>query len=313
MLVVLVSVICRLSAAQAFEAQLHAEGTSTIVDHGIANTGVAVTTKGAMLRLEPSRPEEGSALSERDQELLVKTARSDDGGLVIVADDGSPGPQGPPGPMGAIIGPHGFPGAPGQMGEKGNPGPQGHRGVNGTGILGQMGATGANGAPGPTGVDGPRGEQGPWGPPGAPGDQPRELAEWETNLDSYDAIVAALETHSETLRDKMDKKHEMVGDKIQQLRMRLASLANGTVSLNMMSKEMVKQMNGVAKAGEETSFNAAHLRKLFTGGVREAEKLASVAADTELAKEKCKDCKENSAWSSHVSALVILGFACVWR
>lgn len=101
---------------------------------------------------------------------------------------------------------------------------------------------------------------------------------------------------------------------MQVLRMRLAALANGTVSLEMLSKAMVGQMNGLATSGQETSFNAAHLRKLFTGDYREAEKLASVAADTELQKEKCKDCSvEALAWSPHLSALVAavaLGLAC---
>lgn len=131
-------------------------------------------------------------------------------------------------------------------------------------------------------------------------------------MDSYDGIVSALETHSEALRDLMDKKAEMTSDRMMVLRMRLASLANGTVSLAMLSKAMVAQMGGVAGAASGTSFDAAHLRSLFTGEVREAEKLASVATDEQVAKEKCKDCAENGgvAPPAHLSMLVALGLAC---
>jgi hypothetical protein len=168
----------------------------------------------------------------------------------------------------------------------------GPEGVNGSGVLGLVGPPGPKGAPGPTGIDGPHGDLGVWGPPGTPGDQPPEIAEWETSLDSYDKIVSALEEHSETLRNLMDKKHESVGERMQKLRMRLAKLANGTVSLELLSKSMVQMMGGVAQQGENVAFNAAHLRKLFTGEIREAEKLAAVATDEEVAHEKCKDCEE---------------------
>jgi len=241
-------------------------------------------------------------------EVLMK---SDDGGLDIVGDDiGPPGPRGAPGPMGAIIGPHGFPGPPGALGPRGDPGPQGPIGVNGSGIMGLVGGPGPKGSPGPTGIDGPVGDRGVWGPPGTGGDQPREIGEWEQGLDSYDGIVSALETHSETLRNLMDKKQEMAQGRMEALKMRLAALSNGTVSLALLSKAMVGQMSGLAKQGEDMSFNAAHLRKLFTGEVREAEKLSSVAADEQLAKEKCKDCA--AAWSSHLSVLVALGLVSVW-
>jgi len=93
---------------------------------------------------------------------------------------------------------------------------------------------------------------------------------------------------------------------MQALRMRLAALANGTVSLEHLSKAMIGQMNGAAAGAAGTSFNAAHLRKLFTGEIREAQKLGSVAMDAELAKKKCEDCIENQAWSSHLSVLVAL-------
>jgi len=220
---------------------------------------------------------------------------------------GAPGPRGPPGPLGAIIGPHGMPGTAGSLGAQGDPGPQGPRGVNGSGVLGLNGSPGPRGAPGPTGVDGPKGDRGLWGPPGRGGDQPQEIGEWETGLDSYDGIVSALEIHSETLRNMMDKKEEAMQDRVQALRMKLATLANGTVSLETFSKAMVSQMNGVSVAGEETAFNAAHLRKLFTGNVREAEKLASVATDTAVARKKCTNCENYSA-STHLSALIAFAF-----
>jgi len=116
----------------------------------------------------------------------------------------------------------------------------------------------------------------------------------------------------------MEKKHEKVSDRMEALRMRLSALANGTVSLEMLSKAMVGQMDGLAKSGQEASFNAAHLRKLFTGDYREAEKLASVAMDEQLQKEKCKNCEEGpeaSAWSLHLNALVAavaLSLTCMW-
>jgi len=240
--------------------------------------------------------------------------------------DGPAGPAGPPGPMGAIIGPHGMPGAPGAIGEQGDPGIMGPLGANGSGVLGFVGPPGPKGAPGPSGIDGPMGDRGPWGPPGRGGDQPMEIGEWETGLDSYDGIVTALETHSETLRNMMDKKQTLIEDRMSNLKTRLADLANGTVSLELLSKGMVAQLDGVARAGEGTSYNAAHLRKLFTGDIRESNKLAQVATDEAVAALKCKDCqnsgivsavtggsdeekkKEESGctWSSSMQALVML-------
>jgi len=225
-----------------------------------------------------------------------------------------PGPNGepgPPGPMGSIIGPHGFPGGPGSIGEQGDPGIQGPLGANGSGVLGFVGPPGPKGAPGPTGIDGPFGDRGPWGPPGTGGDQPAEIGEWETGLDSYDGIVTALETHSETLRNMMDKKQELIQDRMENLKVRLSTLANGTVNLELLSKSMVGQLDGVAKAGEGVAYNAEHLRKLWTGDVREANKLASVATDEKIVQLNCKNCKggilESLAWSPHVSILAVFG------
>jgi len=239
----------------------------------------------------------------------MEKGKSSDGGLVIVGEDGTPGPPGPPGPFGPIVGPHGYPGPPGQMGPQGDPGPVGRAGVNGSGVLGLVGPPGPKGAPGPSGFDGPKGDAGMWGPPGAPGDQPAEIGQWETSLDSYDGIVSALEQHSESLRNLMDKKQELVGQRMQALRLRLAALSNGTVGLELMSKAMIAQMNGVAGNGEKTSFNAAHLRKLFTGEIREAQKLAGVATDAEVQKKKCESCIQAKAWSAHLSMLVVLFLA----
>jgi len=269
--------VCRAAAVEFHDTRLHSDATG--------QEAVAVNSKAPLMRTEPRKSAPESLMN------------SDAQGLEIVGDDiGPPGPRGSPGPMGAIIGPHGFPGPPGALGPRGDPGPQGPLGVNGSGIMGLVGPPGPKGAPGATGIDGPVGDRGVWGPPGTGGDQPREIGEWEQGLDSYDGIVSALETHSETLRNLMDAKHEKVQDRMQALKMRLAALANGTVSLQLLSKAMVGQMSGLAKQGEGMSFNAAHLRKLFTGEVREAEKLESVATDEQVAKEKCKDCGEAKSW-----------------
>lgn len=270
-----ITLTCLISGSQAYEATLRSHGAiEETEDHSTAT--VAVSAGVRVMRTE--------------------------------VDGGPPGPQGAPGPTGPVIGPHGYPGEPGTQGAKGTPGLEGHRGVNGTGHLGMIGPPGPKGAAGPRGVDGTKGEQGVWGPPGTPGDQPVEIGEWETSLDSYDGIVSALETHSEKLRDLMESKHDQVETRMQNLRIRLAKIANGTVSLNLLSRGMVAQMQGLARAGQDVAFNAAHIRKLFTGQIRDAEKLASIAADTQLAHEKCKDCDiENMAWSPHLSAWILLG------
>lgn len=228
------------------------------------------------------------------------------------------GQPGPPGPYGAILGPHGQPGPPGAQGETGDPGRDGPRGVNGTSLFGAVGPPGPKGAPGPTGIEGKPGPQGVWGPPGTPGEAPVAIGEWEASLDSYDGIVGKLETNSENLRNLMETKHEQVEDRMQALRLRLAKLANGTVSLSLMSKSMVAMAKKLASAGSDITFDASHMRKLFTGDIRTAEKLASTAADSIVAHEKCEDCKEaegekseiknSAAWSSQLSALLAFGF-----
>lgn len=279
----------------------------------------------ALMRNEPLATQAREALAEQlalagsnsaslvEKETDEQAQASDPGAAgVTPCAGGPPGPPGPPGPYGSIIGPHGMPGPPGVEGAQGDPGVVGPIGVNGTGVLGVVGPPGPRGAPGATGVDGPTGDRGTWGMPGVGGDQPAEIGEWETGLDSYDGIVSALETHSETLRNMMDKKQDLVVDRMEALKMRLSALANGTVNLATMSKAMIGQLNGVATAGEGTSYNAAHLRKLWTGEVREAEKLEVVATDEKIQRAACKDCadadaKPDSAWSSHLSVLVMLG------
>jgi len=237
---------------------------------------LTVNTKGSMMRVEtPTR----SALID-----------------VVDAGGAPTGPPGPPGPMGPIIGPHGMPGYTGPMGPQGDPGSQGPMGANGSGILGQVGPPGPRGSPGPTGIEGPSGDKGNWGPPGYPGEQPREIGEWETSLDSYDGIVSALETHSESLRDMMGKKSDLIDDDMEDLKMRLSKLANGTVSLSLLSKAMVSEMEKTAKEGGITAWEAAHMKGISLKDAREAEKLEAVALDTKVAAKKCKDCKEESAW-----------------
>lgn len=317
---------------EALEALLHPEGgvgtTSSgpgVKDerHEKSTRGMAVSSKASLMRVEPRRRRDekprhqdvqpGEALLSRasgsDSALFLR--REGEGGLQIESVEGAPGPPGPPGPIGPMMGPHGYPGPPGPQGPQGDPGPVGVIGVNGSGVLGLAGSPGPRGAPGPTGIEGTHGERGPWGPPGPGGEHPREIEEWEQSLDSYDGIVGALETHSESLRDLMDKKADMMNDKMMLLRMRLAGLANGTVSLEMLSKAMVSQMGGVAGAAAGTSFDAAHLRSLFTGEVREAEKLAAVATDEEVQKAKCKDCG-GAGWSAHLSSLIALSVSAMW-
>jgi hypothetical protein len=228
-------------------------------------------------------------------------------------EDGAPGPPGAPGPTGPVIGPHGWPGPPGVQGQKGDTGADGVRGQNGTSHMGPMGQPGILGVPGPHGVDGQKGETGIWGPPGTSGDAPVEIGAWETSLDSYDGIVSALETHSEALRDALETKSEDIDGRMQAVRLRLAKVANGTVSLSLLSRGMLAQMEGLAKAGQDVAFNSAHIRKLFTGEIRDAEKLASVATDTQVAHEKCHDCEiENSGWSLHLGAPFLLALVGAW-
>jgi len=215
--------------------------------------------------------------------------------LIAVSSEEEPdiGPPGPPGPPGQIIGPMGAPGLPGPQGAQGVPGIQGQRGVNGSNVLGPMGPDGARGAPGPTGIDGPTGPRGVWGPPGMPGDAPAEMQEWEQALDSYDQIVSALETHSESLRDLMEKQHDDMREKLSSIRMRLAALTNNTVSLEMLSKAVVKHLNSDDYIAGQTATEAGHLAHLFSADLREAQKLNEVARNAELAKRLCKDCNEN--------------------
>jgi len=275
---------------------LNPEGLSkkTISPHA----DVQVSAGASLIRVESPRP----------KALVEKAASSQE------VDVNDPGPRGPPGPYGPIIGPHGYPGAPGVIGTQGDPGPQGPIGVNGSGVLGAVGPVGPRGAPGPTGVDGPTGDLGMWGPPGRSGDAPPEISEWENSLDSYDGIVSALETHSETVRSVMEAKHTKMTERAQALRLRLAALSNGTVSLAMLSNAMVEQMNAVGADGQAQAFNAAHLRKLFTGDTLEAQKLAAVAMDAQLAKAKCKNCEgaESAAWTTHFSGLLVLALASMW-
>jgi len=264
-------------------------------------TTVAVNTKGVLMRaeLQPTHRETHAAelLEKQSQSQIQEVAE-----FFVEPAAGPAGPAGPPGPMGAIIGPHGMPGAPGGVGEQGDPGIMGPLGGNGSGVLGAVGPPGPKGAPGPSGIDGPAGDRGGWGPPGGPGDQPMEIGEWETGLDSYDGIVAALETHSESLRNMMDNKQNLIEERMGNMRTRLSNLANGTVNLEMLSKGMIAQLDGVAKAGEGTSFQAAHLRKLFTGDVRESQKLEQVATDEAVASLRCKDCEKSSSLLSPAPA-----------
>jgi len=140
------------------------------------------------------------------------------------------------------------------------------------------------------------------------------MQQWEQALDSYDRIVSALETHSESLRDLMQAKHDTMQDKMGRMRMRLAALTNSTVSLEMMSKAIVKHLNSDDWIAGQTATEAGKLAHLFSGDLREAQKLSAVAKDAETAKKKCKDC-ENSALRMHSLAILVpslLGMMISW-
>jgi hypothetical protein len=121
------------------------------------------------------------------------------------------------------------------------------------------------------------------------------MQEWEQALDSYDQIVTALETHSESLRDLIESKHDAMQDKMAKIRMRLSTLTNGTVNLEMLSKAVVKHLNSDNWVAGQTATEAGHLAHLFSGDLREAQKLNAVARDAATAAKKCKDCAENLA------------------
>jgi len=211
------------------------------------------------------------------------------------SEEAEPGPPGPPGPPGQLLGPHGAPGAPGAQGEKGPPGLKGPIGVNGSNILGVIGVKGLKGQDGPAGVDGPQGPQGMWGPPGMPGDAPIEMQEWEQALDTYNSIVTGLETHSESLRELMEKKHDNMQLKIADIRSRLAALTNNTINLEDMSKALVKHLNSDDFIAGQTATAAGAIGTLSKGDLRKAQKLNSVAEDAKTMAKECKDCEKNSA------------------
>jgi hypothetical protein len=136
------------------------------------------------------------------------------------------------------------------------------------------------------------------------------MQEWEQALDSYDQIVSALETHSESLRDLMEKKHDDMREKLSDIRMRLAALTNNTVSLEMLSKAMIKHLNSDDYIAGQTATEAGHLSHLFSADLREAQKLNEVAKNAALAKAACKDCEdkpeiENSSRMLQVSILLV--------
>lgn len=306
-IVSILALVSSIEAVDKVEAVLESEGTVSAEakpTHGRGAHHVEVNPHGNMMRLEPAP---ASLVRKETSADVVRDAPEDAYNQAPVT-----GPAGPPGPPGPIIGPHGMPGVTGDMGPSGSPGAVGLPGVNGSAILGHVGPVGPRGAPGPTGIDGPKGDQGAFGPPGRAGDHPAAIEEWETSLDSYDGIVSALTSHAELLRGLMDKKEERVNERMMGLRMRLAALANGTVSLQLMSKAMLNQLSGVDKKNADTASEAAHLRNLFTGNIREAEKLTAVAADTETAKEKCKDCQPSQAHSTPLSALLALCLVGLW-
>jgi len=249
-------------------------------DQEVVSRGTLVNDKAPT---EVAKHDAPALMRKEGRESLLVTSDSQD------PDQGAPGPPGPPG---QIIGPMGAPGLPGPQGSQGVPGIQGQRGVNGSNVLGPIGSPGARGAPGSTGIDGPTGPRGVWGPPGMPGDAPAEMQEWEQALDSYDQIVSALETHSESLRDLMEKQHDDMREKLSGIRMRLAALTNNTVSLEMLSKAVVKHLNSDDYIAGQTATEAGHLAHLFSADLREAQKLNEVAKNAQLQKLLCKDCKE---------------------
>lgn len=261
-----------------------------------AQTGRAQQT-GLMRRSEPGFP---SSFEEQAPMAGPTMPLQADNATAPTAPAGSSdnvGPPGPPGPPGYMTGPHGMPGRPGIMGQTGDPGPIGARGVNGSDIIGLVGPPGRKGAPGATGVEGPRGVPGGYGPPGLPGDQPHEIAQWETSLDSYDSIVTALRTHTDSINDLLAKKNDQIDQRLSKIRARLTNLASSTGALAHLTKEQQANLAQLFKAAGVQATDAAYLHRINTGDVREAEKLWGVATDTLVQKRKCKDCKGASARS----------------
>lgn len=249
---------------------------------------MAVTSKGTVMRKSPSRR---SALINLDS----KEEHSADSNVNWVLSKGN-------------LGPAGMQGAPGDKGPTGEPGPRGPPGLPGAagaGIQGPPGPPGARGSPGPSGYDGDQGQLGAQGPPGPQGDHPHEIDQWETSLDSYDAILTALANHSKDITGIMTEKERNISQRLFKLGTRLAALTEGKKSLEQLSQEIVTNLGSALQAGQGTAFDAAHLRAIKHDDVREAIKLASVQTDQTVAAQKCKDC--SSAWSSYASLLVAFG------
>lgn len=138
------------------------------------------------------------------------------------------------------------------------------------------------------------------------------MNKWEKTLDTYNNIVTTLDKHSEKTRQAEEDKLDKIEDERQSLKWRLKQLANGTVSLGALSKEMIQNLQKSAKEGEETAFEAAHMKAVRNTDIIEAKKLSAVAADATLNKVECQACK-GGAWKQHISFGILALTIAVWH
>merc|ERR1719198_2728317 len=101
-------------------------------------------------------------------------------------------------------------------------------------------------------------------------------------------------------------------DKLEKVRGRLSVLTNGTVSLEMMSKALVKHLNSDNYIAGQTATEAGHLAHLFSGDLREAQKLNAVARDAKLAGQKCKDCEGVANRTLPIGVMLLVSLLARW-
>lgn len=131
-----------------------------------------------------------------------------------------------------------------------------------------------------------------------PGAQPKEFGVWETTLDGYNNVVTALGKHSDGIKTLMDKKLDLLEDEKTNLKLRINNLANGTVTLGALSKDMVKGLQQTEKEGAATAFQVSHMKAVQHSEIREAEKLQAVAADAKSSKME-----QGTAWQKLLALL----------
>lgn len=225
---------------------------------------------------------------------------------------GPPGPPGLPPGVTTYHGPvPGNPGHPGRRGSQGDPGPMGRRGVNGTSIMGPMGPPGRRGRPGRTGVEGDRGDRGGMGPPGLPGEAPREMARWETTLDSYDSLVNELQKHTGKINQLLEQKNDQIDTRLANIRIRLSTLAQRTAETGRLTREQQENLQSLLKAAGMSAQEVHMLQHVRTADVREAEKLEGVATNALVAHRECQECKGAAVPSMSLGGALCLSLVSV--